>query len=62
MIDPGLSYTFLVVGVILLPVGSYCVYKIYQGSKSGFAYTLMAFTLLDGAQFVAKFFIYTFPK
>ncbi len=61
MIEPDLSYTYLVVGVVLLPASSYCIYKIYQGSKSGFAYILMAFTMLDGAQYVANFFIYTFP-
>jgi hypothetical protein len=50
------------VGVIIVPAGSFCIYKIYRGSKSGFAYTLMAFTLLDGVQFIAQFLTNTFPQ
>jgi hypothetical protein len=39
------------------------IYKIYKGSKSHFAYALMAFTFLDGAQNVAYFFtcLYVHP-
>jgi hypothetical protein len=34
------------------------IYKVYKGSQSQFAYVLMAFTFLDGAQNFANFFIY----
>jgi hypothetical protein len=40
--------------------GSYVIKKIWEGSKSAFAYTLMGFTILDGAQYFADFFILNF--
>jgi hypothetical protein len=41
---------------------SYVLYKIWKGSKSAFAYVLMAFTLLDGAQFFFTYFIFAYSQ
>ncbi len=57
----ALTCTYLITGVILVPAGSYCIYKIYHGSKSGFAYTLMTFTILEGGINIANFLVYSFP-
>ncbi len=54
-----LKYTQLATGSILIPVASFVSYKIYKGSKSIFAYVLMFFTFLDGAQFLLIFFFET---
>jgi hypothetical protein len=57
-----LAYTYsnLCAGVIMMFSATYVLKKIFKGSKSKFAYELMAFTFLDGAQFFAIFFIYSF--
>ena len=41
----------------MMSASAYVIYKVYKGSKSQFAYVLMAFTFLDGAQNFAYFFI-----
>ncbi len=48
---------YLASGVLMMSVSAYVIYKINFGSKSQFAYVLMAFTFLDGAQNFAYFFI-----
>ena len=57
---PLFTYTEIAAGVILMITASYVAVKIYQGSKSIFAYTLMGLTFLDGAQFFSMFFIFNF--
>ncbi len=42
----------------MMSASAYVIYKVYKGSKSQFAYVLMAFTFLDGAQNFVFFFIY----
>jgi hypothetical protein len=49
MFLPVMNYTYLTSGVIMMSTSTYVVYRIYLGSKSTFAFVLMAFTLLDGA-------------
>ncbi len=61
MVYPLYTYTYLASSLILIAAASYMFYKIYHGSKSGFAYTLIAFTMLDGAYNFANFLLYTFP-
>jgi hypothetical protein len=50
MLYPAMSYTLLASGVLMMSASAYVIYKVYKGSKSQFAYVLMAFTFLDGAQ------------
>ncbi len=59
-IGPVLTYTELAVGLIVMIASAYVIYKIYQGSKSVFAYTLMGFALLDGVVNFSDYFIFTF--
>jgi hypothetical protein len=56
---PAYIYTNIAAGVILLIAAPYVIRMIWKGSKSLFAYALMAFTLIDGAQFFAFFCIQT---
>jgi hypothetical protein len=44
----------------MMCASAYVFYRIFKGSKSTFAYVLMAFTFLDGAQNFAFFFIALF--
>ncbi len=55
-----MNYTYLTSGVIMISVSPFVIYKVYRGSKSNFAYILMAFTLLSGAQNFSSFFISKF--
>ncbi len=52
-----MNYTELASGVLMMSASTYVIYKVYKGSKSQFAYVLMAFTFLDGAENFASFFI-----
>jgi hypothetical protein len=61
MLLPVLNYTYLATGAIQTTAASYLFYKIYHGSKSGFAYTLIAFTMIDGVLKFVEFIIYAFP-
>jgi hypothetical protein len=54
------TYTLLVCGVVMMFASSYVIIKIYQTSKSTFAYLLMAFTFLNGASNFALFFVLVF--
>jgi hypothetical protein len=47
MIVPAASYTYLASAIILLPLSIISLLKIYKGSKSHFAYILLAFTFAD---------------
>ncbi len=57
MLYPAMNYTCLASGVFMMSASAYVIYQVYKGSKSQFAYVLMAFTFLDGAQNFAFFFI-----
>jgi hypothetical protein len=52
-----MNYTYLASGVFMMSVSAFVIYKVYKGSKSQFAYVLMAFTFLDGVQNFASFFL-----
>ena len=54
------DYIELASGVFMMSASAYVIYKVYKGSKSQFAYVLMAFTFLDGAQNFAFFFIFVY--
>lgn len=58
MLYPVYCCTLLASGVLMLCASSYVIYRIYKGSKSNFAYVLMAFTFLDGVVCLATFFIF----
>lgn len=62
MFYPVYAVSNLVVGVILVlaPLFAFC--KIYTGSKSKFAYTLMGFTACFGVQYIAYYFIDAYPQ
>ncbi len=55
-----MNYTYLSSGVLNMSASAYVIYKVYKGSKSQFAYVLMAFTFVDGAQDFATFFIFAY--
>lgn len=60
MFAPVYTYTSLASGLIMMSCSLYLYYKIYTGSKSTFAFVLMGFTFLDGAQNFAIFFVTAF--
>jgi hypothetical protein len=45
-----------------MPAAVAVCYKVYKGSKSHFAYILMLFTFIDGAQYFGWFFIIFYPE
>jgi hypothetical protein len=47
MFQPTLALASLAEALILLPASTLTMWKIYKGSKSNFAYLLVAFTLAD---------------
>ncbi len=49
MLYPFMNYTCLASGVFMMSASAFVIFKVYKGSKSQFAYVLMAFTFLDGA-------------
>ena len=49
--------TYLACGVIMMSASAIVINRVKNGSKSQFAYVLMIFTFLDGAQNFAGFFI-----
>ena len=61
MILPAYSFACLAETVILLPASTFTISKLYLGSKSHFAYLIIAFTLADGLSRFAKFIINKFP-
>ena len=52
-----LSISCLTYGLILTPVVLYVSYKVFKGSKSEFAYILLAFSFLDAVNNLAYFCI-----
>ena len=52
-----MTTTYFATGVILISASWYMFFKIYKGSKSKFAFTLMTFTMIDGIVNFAFFFI-----
>ncbi len=57
MYNPVMDYTFIASGVIMMCASTLVIHKVYKGSKSSFAYVLLAFTFFDGAQYLFMFFI-----
>ncbi len=62
MLFSVLALTVLVGGLIMMIVAIPVYYWVYKGSKSTFAFTLLAFTFLDGASNFSQFFIFVYPK
>jgi hypothetical protein len=62
MILPAVSYLCLAEALILFPVSTLTIKKIYNGSKSYFGYLLIAFTFADAINRVATFLINCFPN
>ncbi len=57
MLAPALSYSCLAEAVILFPVSTFTLKKIYDGSKSNFGYLLVAFTFADAINRLTTFLI-----
>ena len=57
MLAPALSYSCLAEAVILFPVSTLTLKKIYDGSKSNFGYLLVAFTFADAINRLTTFLI-----
>ena len=51
----------LALSAVIFIVATATSFKIYRGSKSCFAYTLLAFTYAYGVQFGSVFVIFSFP-
>ncbi len=62
MFGPALSFACLAESVVLFPTTSLTLKKLYQGSKSLFAYLLIAFTLGYGFSKLVYFINNLFPK
>ena len=62
MLYPVYSFACLAEAIILCPVSSVTFRKLYQGSKSHFAYLLIAFTLAFGLNRLVTFLINQFPN
>ncbi len=54
---PAEIWTYITARVILMLAGAFSIRKIWQGSKSAFAYALLAFIFLEGFKFFIRFFI-----
>ncbi len=54
----GGAITSLAAGIVLMTAPMLVCWKVYKGSKSTFAYTLMAFTFVDGVQYLANAIIF----
>ena len=59
MLFPVLSFADLAEAVILFTASTLTLKKLYQGSKSNFAYLLVAFTLANA---ICRFGIFMFNK
>ncbi len=62
MLYPAESFANLVEALILLPAAAFTFTKLYEGSKSKFAYLLTAFTLAFGLCRLAWFIINLIPN
>ncbi len=62
MLNPAYSYACLAEAVVLFPASSFTFNKLYFGSKSHFAYLLIAFTLGYGFSKLVYFIINLFPN
>lgn len=58
----AVCYTHLGAGLILIPVSVFVLLKIFKGSKSNFAYILIIFTLIDGVQKCAVYFVLAYRR
>ena len=61
LLFPTYSICNLVSGVVSLILGTFTLIKIYLGSKSTFAYTLMFFTILISLDRILLFLVYATP-
>ncbi len=62
MLAPAFSFANLVEALILIPASTFTLNKLYQGSKSNFAYLIITFTLANGICRLAYFFLYLYPN
>jgi hypothetical protein len=61
MLNPVYSFTCLAEAVILFSASLHTLKKLYQGSKSKFAYLLTAFAFAYAFCSLAEFIMYIFP-
>jgi hypothetical protein len=62
MLYPVISFACLAEAVILFPASALTFIKLYQGSKSNFAYLLMAFVIANAFCRLAAFIYNQFPN
>ncbi len=62
MLNLAISYASLAEAAILFVASSFTLKKLYQGSKSNFAYLLTAFAFSYGICRLELFFVYIFPN
>jgi hypothetical protein len=62
MLNPAISFASLSEAVLLLPASSLTFIKLYEGSKSKFAYLLMAFAISNAFCRLAAFIYNQFPN
>lgn len=62
LIFPKYARSCLACGGIMLIASCATIYKISKGSRSKFAYTLMAFTLGNAIQDIAQFVLFSCPQ
>ncbi len=62
MLYPVTSFACLAQAFILFPASLFTFKKLYQGSKSNFAYLLTIFTFAVALSRLVKFILYTFPN
>ncbi len=62
MLYPATSFANLTEAVILFTASTFTLKKLYQGSKSNFAYLLTVFTFADAFNRLATFIIFKFPN
>ncbi len=62
MLYPAFSFACLAEAVILFTASSLTFIKLYQGSKSSFAYLLIAFAFAFGFCRLTKFIYNQFPN
>jgi hypothetical protein len=60
--EKSYKYTVLATALIISIAAFYTIRKIFHGSKSIFAYTLMTFSIFDAAHWLLYFFIMHFKN
>ena len=60
--NPLIAITNIVSAAILFTAATFTTYRVYRGSKSGFAYILLFFTFANSVTDTLYAYIYAFPN